>query len=93
MQNDRTAAGGGYTTPARQSRNRLASARRWHPGSPAAIEAARDHAEHMLTEHIRKIVDQAPPLSEEQRSRLRQLLAPAAGASTTEAEAGGAVAA
>ncbi len=51
---------------------------------PARIEAARrDLAEAKLERHIREIVDSAPPLTDEQRSRLALLLSPGAGNAAT----------
>ena len=51
-----------------------ASKRHYGAADSRSLEAVRDlHAER-LEEHIRRIVDQAPPLSAEQRSRLAVLL-------------------
>lgn len=46
--------------------------------SPARLEEARvDLAAARLAEHIRRVVDAAPPLTPEQRERLALLLRPA----------------
>lgn len=61
------------------ARARLASLTR-HRGAddPATIDAARDLAAEGLAEHIRAVVDTAPPLTSDQRDRLAALLRPAA---------------
>jgi hypothetical protein len=64
-----------------------AFARHRHPDDPALAEARRDlraaeAAEH--ADHIRRLVDEFPPLTSEQKAKLAALLAPA----TQEAEAG-----
>jgi hypothetical protein len=52
-----------------------------HRGSshPATVEARRDLKAATLADHIRRVVDEAPPLTAEQRQLLSSLLAPAAG--------------
>jgi hypothetical protein len=46
-------------------------------GDPTpVVEARRDYAAAKLAEHIKKIIDQAPPLTDEQRARLAALLRP-----------------
>ena len=63
---------------AQSARNRLGVAARC--GSPADVEQARrDLAAANLEEHIRRVVDAAPPLTPEQRARLSLLLNPGAG--------------
>ena len=59
---------------ARQSRARLAAARRHHPNAAETEGLARDFRAVRLAEHIRRVVDAAPPLSPEQRDRLALLL-------------------
>lgn len=41
---------------------------------PAVLDAARDLAAERLVEHVRRVVDQAPPLTTEQRDRIAALL-------------------
>jgi hypothetical protein len=41
------------------------------------VDAVRELREAKLAEHIKKVVDQAPPLTGEQRTRLAALLRPA----------------
>jgi phage terminase Nu1 subunit (DNA packaging protein) len=73
-------------TPAgRQARARLASAaaaakrRPLDADADAAVRLARrDYAAQALAEHIRNVVDSAPPLTPEQRDRLAVLLRPGA---------------
>lgn len=49
-----------------------------HPDDPSAAEALiaarRDYYATALADHIRKVVDAAPPLTDEQRDRLAALL-------------------
>lgn len=65
----------------RLARSRLASAAATaakHPNDPVAAatvaELRRDYVAVALEEHIRAVVDEAPPLSEVQRARLAGLL-------------------
>lgn len=44
------------------------------PDDPQLVEARRNLRAEMLAEHVRKVVDQAPPLSTEQRHRIAALL-------------------
>lgn len=44
------------------------------PDAPETIEAARDYRAEVLAEHVRKVVDAAPPLTAEQRDRIAALL-------------------
>lgn len=53
---------------------KLAVAQRWHPDAPETQELRVKHAELELEEHITRIVDSAPPLSEKTRERLARLL-------------------
>jgi hypothetical protein len=55
---------------------RKAITTRHHPDADTS-DLDRDLAAAALEEHIRKIVDSAPPLSPDQRTRLALLLAPA----------------
>lgn len=58
-------------------RARLAALTRHRPADdPALHDAARDLAALRLEEHIRRVVDTAPPLTEEQAAKLRALLPP-----------------
>jgi hypothetical protein len=61
-------------------RAQVAASKR-HRGAddPRSIDAVRVLRETMLAEHIQRIVDSAPPLSAEQRSRLAVLLLGPAG--------------
>lgn len=60
-------------TEVARTRSRLATAARL--GSPAERDAARrDHAAAKLAAHIAAIVAEAPPLTDEQKSRLTVLL-------------------
>lgn len=57
------------------TRNRLVALERWHgPNDPRTIEARQVHKANELEEHIRRVVDAAPPLTAEQRDRLATLL-------------------
>jgi dsDNA-binding SOS-regulon protein len=51
-----------------------------HGNAEAAAETRRELEIHRLAEHIKRLVDGAPPLSDAQRERLALLLAPAADA-------------
>lgn len=44
------------------------------PDHPSTVEAKRDLTAAVLAEHIRRVVDAAPPLSPEQREHLAVLL-------------------
>ena len=64
-------------SPAQQARDRLALAAR--QGTPDEIVIARrELAEANLEQHIREVVDAAPPLTAAQRERLALLLNPGA---------------
>lgn len=64
------------TTPRRRKQAELAAASRHHP--ERVDELRRDYAFETLDEHIRRVVESAPPLTAEQRERLASLLRPAA---------------
>lgn len=65
------------TPEQRKLRSRTAHAAR--RGDPAALEQARqDYKAVTAAEYIRKLVDEAPPLTAEQRDRLALLLRGAA---------------
>lgn len=67
--------------PVLSRRGRLNSLRRYRPADdPAVVEAARDLKAEALADYVRKVVDQAPPLTAEQRDRIAALLRPGAGA-------------
>ncbi|HEY3924962.1 MAG TPA: hypothetical protein VGL75_10420 [Acidothermaceae bacterium] len=62
-----------------QDRARVASLSRDRaPDDPLLVEARRDLKASRLEEHIRKVVDSAPPLTAEQRDRIASLLRGAA---------------
>jgi len=48
------------------------------PDHPSLVEARQNLKAARLEEHIRKLVDSAPPLTAEQRDRLAVLLRPSA---------------
>ncbi|MCX6463787.1 MAG: hypothetical protein NTW05_09360 [Pseudonocardiales bacterium] len=47
---------------------------------PVVVDARRAAAAEALERHVRKIVDSAPPLTDEQRTKIVRLLAPASSA-------------
>jgi hypothetical protein len=51
----------------------IAALTRWRPDDAALAEQRRDYHAAGIEEHIRRLVDQAPPLSTEQRNRLALL--------------------
>lgn len=53
------------------------------PGDPAITEASRDLKAAVAEEFIRRLVEEAPPLTEVQRNRLASLLAPVSPAPTS----------
>ena len=57
----------------------VAALKRHHPGSAEAAEAARNLRAAVLADHIRRVVDEAPPLTPEQLDRLSLLLRPSGG--------------
>ncbi len=61
----------------RRSRARLAATVRHHSDDVAAVTAARqEHKATAAERYIRRLVDEAPPLTAEQRDRLALLLRP-----------------
>ena len=71
--------------PAKSPQRRQAAAvvgalQRHHgPDDPRLADARRDLRAAELEEHVRRIVDDAPPLTAEQRDRLAALLRPRSG--------------
>jgi hypothetical protein len=60
------------------ARNKLANIARHHSDDPCKITAARaDLAAAKITDYIEKILAEAPPLSDAQRTALAELLKPA----------------
>ena len=60
-------------------RARLASlTRSREPHDPDLVRARRDLAAERLAEHVRKVVDAAPPFTEEQRRKIAAILGSAA---------------
>jgi hypothetical protein len=67
----------GTTTPdIASARGRVASLGRFAPGTPDYDDARRELRTRTLAKHIKKVVDAAPPLTQEQRDRLAELLRP-----------------
>jgi hypothetical protein len=62
------------TPDERSTRARLAANRRHHPDDPETERLAADFKADRLAAYIRRVVDEAPLLSPEQRSRLAVLL-------------------
>ena len=58
----------------RRERARIAIGTRWNPDDPELAQRRRDYHAAGIEEHVRRLVDQAPPLSAEQRNRLALLL-------------------
>lgn len=66
------------STEARRAQGRHGAAVRH--GTPEQIEAAaRDHATAKIIDYVRRTVDNAPALTDEQRNRIAAALAPFAG--------------
>ena len=62
-------------TPAEKTeRARVAAMRRHRPNDPKTDELAARFKADRLAQHIRSVVDSAPPLTPEQRNRLAVLL-------------------
>ena len=62
-----------------EARSRIGvNAKRYGPDHPKTREAQRDYKFTTLSDHIEKILAQAPPLNDEQRVRLAELLRPVA---------------
>lgn len=55
-----------------------ALSRRRSPDDPDVLDARRDLRAARLEDYIRRVVDQAPPLTDAQRARLAELLSPSA---------------
>ena len=62
------------TTEVVRRRNVVANISRHRPGSPELESARRELAAEKLAAYIRRTVDDAPPLTAEQRDRLALLL-------------------
>ena len=58
----------------RIKRARVAAKRRHHPDDPETDKLAAEFKTDRLAQHIQKTVDEAPPLSQEQRNTLAALL-------------------
>ncbi|MBQ0902676.1 hypothetical protein [Micromonospora sp. U21] len=58
----------------RRKRSAIAHKRRYTPDDPDTIAAQRDFRAERAEDYIRRLVDEAPPLTEEQRARLAALL-------------------
>ncbi len=58
---------------------------------PELADARRDLAQAQLADYIEKILAQAPPLTDEQRTRLAELLKPVCRRRIAELDSGGAV--
>ncbi len=65
---------GSMTPDERSARARVAAHKRHHPNDPKTGQLAADFMADRLADHIRRVVDAAPELSAEQRSRLSLLL-------------------
>jgi hypothetical protein len=66
-------------SPAQAARNKLGGAAKRHlhdPDHPEVLAARRNLAALTLEEHIKRVVDSAPPLTPAQRERLALLLHP-----------------
>lgn len=62
-----------------RKRGRLNALKRYRPADdPAVLDAARDLAAERLAEHVRRVVDTFPPLTDEQRNQIAALLRPTA---------------
>lgn len=64
------------TQEQRQARARLAARARHHRDDPEVAAELRDSAARKLEDHVRMVVDQAPPLTVAQRERIAGLLQP-----------------
>ena len=63
------------TDPVIAARNKLASLSKWSPDDHAAInDARRALTEAKLERHVREALAAAPPLTDDQRSRIARLL-------------------
>jgi hypothetical protein len=60
-----------------KARSQLANATKSHGANSPEAQQARQHLKALrLEEHVRRVIAQAPPLTDEQRTRLAELLAP-----------------
>jgi hypothetical protein len=63
------------TSAVTTARARVSALKRHHPNGGAAVDTAvRDLAAASIEEYIKRVVDAAPPLTQDQRSRLTALL-------------------
>lgn len=61
-----------------QARSQLANATKRHGANSPQAQEARQHLRALrLEDHVTKVLAQAPPLTDEQRTKLAELLAPA----------------
>ncbi len=60
-----------------KARNNLGAATRHHP--ELVLQRRRELAEAKIADYVEKVLATAPPLSDEQRSRLAELLTPLRG--------------
>jgi hypothetical protein len=58
----------------RRLRAEIAARSRHNPNDPALPTARRDYRASRFADHIRRLVDQAPPLTAEQRGKLTAVL-------------------
>ena len=80
--------------PRRSLAGQIAITERWHgPDDPRVGDLRRDLRAQQLEEHIRRVVDEMPPLTPEQLSKLSALLAPGIAAARAAKDGGGADAA
>lgn len=68
------------TPEAKRLQSRIAITTRWHPESPGLIETRREYKALTLEEHIRRVIDTAPELTDDQLTKLATLLRPGMGA-------------
>jgi hypothetical protein len=52
---------------------KIANIKRWHPDRDTT-ELERERNEAKLTAYVKKVVSEAPPLTDEQRQRIAQIL-------------------
>lgn len=62
------------TPDQKSARARVAALRRHHPNDPETDQCAAQFKADRLAEHIRRIVDSAPPIDQATRDRLAMLL-------------------
>jgi hypothetical protein len=58
----------------RRTRARVAALKRHHPDDKQTLDLARDFKAARLAEYVERMMDAAPPLSQEQRDKLANLL-------------------